>query len=155
AAVASPLTGWRDAPASRPPPICLPFPVEFAPRVSALSTRCAADRIDVNALHERQVKHQSALANSPAGNIMTAATHCQFEPVSAREVYRVNDVGVAHAAGNQRGPTIDQTVVYPPYLIVPGVIGTQEHAREAHGQVGDTCRIKRSHESSSRILLKN
>src|SRR5262245_10314324 len=120
-------------PASRRQPICLRLTVEFAPRDSTLSARCAAYRIDVNALHERQIKHQSALANSPAGNIMTAATHRQFEPMSAREVYRVNNVGVAHAAGNQRGPTIDQTFGYPPYLIVPGVIGTQEHAREAHG----------------------
>jgi hypothetical protein len=69
---------------------------------------------------------------------MTAATHRQFEPVSAREVYRVNDVGVAHAAGNQRGPAIDHTVVYPPYLIVTGLTGTQEHARETSGQLGDT-----------------
>jgi hypothetical protein len=73
---------------------------------------------------------------------MTAAAHGQFEPVSAREVYRVNDVGVAQAAGNQCGTAIDHTVVYPPYFVVPGLIGTQEHAQEASGQINDICLIE-------------
>src|SRR4030095_16005163 len=109
--------------------------VEFTPGHSALGACCATERINVDALHERQFEHQPIVADGPAGNVMTAATHGQFEPVSAREVYRVNDVGIAQAAGNQCGPAIDHTVVYPPHLVVPGLLGTPQHTQTPSGHI--------------------
>src|SRR4029434_3895578 len=94
--------------------------VEFTPGHSALRARCATDRINVNTLHERHVEHQPIVADGPAGDVMTAAADGQFEPVSARAVYSVNDVGVARAAANKCGPAIDHPFVSPPYLVVPG-----------------------------------
>src|SRR5437867_1319182 len=104
--------------------MCLRLAIEFAPGDSALSTRRATDRIDVNALHERKVKHQSVVADSPAGNVMTAAAHGQIKTVGASEVDRVSYVGVAQAAGNQRRAPIDHPVVYPAYIVIPGCIAT-------------------------------
>ena len=61
-----------------------------------------ARRIDVNALHRRQIDHQAAVDRRPAGDVVAAAAHRDLEAERARQLDGVDDVGDAAAAGDQR-----------------------------------------------------
>ena len=60
-------------------------------------------RIHVNAFHQRQVDHQPAINGGASRHVVTAAPHRDFQVQRARQMHRLDDIGDAAAARDQRG----------------------------------------------------
>jgi hypothetical protein len=99
----------------------------------------------MDALHERQVDHDAAVRHRPPRDVMPAAPDGDLQVAVAGQRDGIDDVGGATAAGDNCRPPVDQPVVDPPSLIVPGVARCEHLPREAGGELGkpvagDRCR---------------
>ena len=122
--------GRRHHAAGRRLPVDVGRPVVLVPRDPALGPGPPAARIDVDPTHQRQVDHQPAVGDRPAGDVVAAAADRDLQAAVAPEVHRVPHVGDVVAAGDQPGSLVDQPVVHRPRLVVAGVIRTDERAVE-------------------------
>ena len=111
----------RDYAACAREPVDLRLAVVFAPGDAALRARRVRSWIDMDAFHERQIDHDSAVERRTAGNVMAATPHRDLDTMLAREVHSIDDVCHALAARNQERPFVDQAVVDAPRVLVPGI----------------------------------
>ena len=114
--------------------------VEFAPGRAALSAHCAMLRIDVDALHPRQVDHQATIPRRVSRDVVTATAHRDLDPSTARKVNRIDDIGGSKAAGDQPRPFVDQSIVDPSRVLVPGISRKQQPAGETGRQFAELSR---------------
>jgi hypothetical protein len=89
----------------------------------------------MDALHRRQVDHQPALGRRAPGHVVAAAADGGFEPVVARQLHGIDDVGHAAAARDQRRALVDEAVVHPAGVLVAGIGRPEELSREDLRQV--------------------
>ena len=113
--------------------------VDVAPARAALCPGRRRRRVDVDPAHPGQVDHQAALGHRPAGDVVPAAAHRDLQPGLTGVAHRGRDVLGVRAAGDQRGPAVDQPVVHPAGGVVPLVAGCQERAGERRGERRSSC----------------
>src|SRR5688500_2150200 len=106
----------------------LRFVVQIAPGNTALSMGCALLGIDIDALHQRQIEHNAAVAGGITGGIMTAATHSQEDIVLASEVHGGDDISRARASHNQSRLFVDHLVPNEPDFVVSGGLSRENGA---------------------------
>jgi hypothetical protein len=88
-----------------------------------------SDRIDVDALHQREVDHQSAIGDRLAGDAVTAPSHRDLESFASAQVDRMGDVCRVQTARDHGGVLVDKPVVDAPSLVVPGVARSKDGSR--------------------------
>jgi hypothetical protein len=81
--------------------------VVLVPGGAALRTCPPAARVDVDAAHQREVDHQSAVGDGPADHVVPAAANRDLQPCIAAERDSVAHVGDIAAAGNQAGTPVN------------------------------------------------
>ena len=77
--------------------------IEVGPEHARLRADDARGRVDADALHARQVDHQTAVADRFAGDAVTTALYRDEQIVVTRELHRRDDVGRAGAAAISAG----------------------------------------------------
>jgi hypothetical protein len=95
-------------------------PVVLPPGDAALRPDASAGRIDVDALHQGEVEHQSTIGDRSAGDVVAATTDREFEPPFASEGDGVDDVSGVEAPGDDGGTLAHEAVVDASHLVVPG-----------------------------------
>ena len=128
--------------------------VEFTPGNATLRARRAKLGIDVDAFHPRQVEHQATIAHRLSRDIVPATAYCDFDSSIAGEAYCIDDIGRSKAAGDQCRPFVDQSIMDPACLVIPGIAGQQQRAGETGRQFADTTPIndrRSAHIASSPI----
>ena len=95
-------------------------------------------RIHVDAFHQRQVEHQPAINGGASRHIVTAAPHRDFQVQRARQMHRLDDIGDAAAARDQRRPLVHQAVVDFPGFLVARIGRLQELPCKRLGMLGDS-----------------
>jgi hypothetical protein len=68
---------------------------------------------------------------------MTAPAHGYSEPLVARQLHRINDIGHTAAARDERRPLVDEAVMNLPRDFVSGIGRTEELAGERSAKPGD------------------
>ena len=96
--------------------------IELSPQDAALRAHRARGDVHINALHRRQIDHQTLVDRRAAGDVVTAAAHGHLEAQRVGQAHGVDDVGDAMAAGDGGRMLVDQPVVDPAAVVV-GVIG--------------------------------
>src|SRR5215475_5459261 len=96
--------------------------VEFAPQHSALGLRAAGCCIDLNCFHEREVDHETIIADRCTGTTMSASPNCDEGLMLAGKSQCDHDVALVCTKGDQRRPTIDPPVPDVSSRVVPGVV---------------------------------
>ena len=104
--------------------------VELPPQDAALSAHSAPAHIHVNALHRRQIDHQALIDRGPPRDIVTPAAHRHLEAERAGQVHGIDNVGDAMTGRNRGRTLVDQAVVHPAAVVVPGVGRPQQLAGE-------------------------
>ena len=127
--------GRADDPAGRREAVHLRLAIEDLPERAALGLRRARRGIDVHAAHLRQVDHHAAVDGRAAADVVPAAADGDLEPLVARELDRVDDVGHAAALGDERGTLVDEAVVHAPHAVVGGVGGLDDPPGKCRGQL--------------------
>jgi hypothetical protein len=87
--------GGRDSADRRRETEGLRLAIEVGPEHARLRSDDARDRVDADALHARQVDHQTAIADRLASNAVTAAFYRDEQTMLASELHRRDDVGRA------------------------------------------------------------
>ena len=126
----------RDHASRRRETMELRFTVELVPREAPLRAGGAGLRIDVNALHERQVDHQAAVDRRAPRDVVTASPDGDFELSIARHLHGIGDVGQTAAAGDERRPLVDETVMDLPGFVITCVARAKELSGERAGERG-------------------
>ena len=114
--------------------MCLP--IELGPGNAALCSDCLADHIDVNALHQREVDHQTAFYRRSTGDVVSAATNCEFQAEFASEIDGIDDIRNPAASRDQRWPFVHHPIVDPPCIGIARVGRPQQLARKRAGNLG-------------------
>jgi hypothetical protein len=120
----------RDRAAGRCEPKRRGCSIELADEYAWLRSDRLPDWIDVDALHRRQVDHQSFVGDGLSGDVVAASAYGDLQSLLAAEVDRVDHVCGAKAAGDQGGSLVDEAVVDAPRLVVVGGAGTEDLAGE-------------------------
>jgi hypothetical protein len=116
--------------------------VELLPQQSGLRPGRARCRIDLDALHRRQIDHEPAIAHRRSRNVVAAAPHrCQYL-VRDGETDRLEHVGSARAVHDQGGPLVDHRVPDLPGRVVADIGGCQDGAAHARAQASDGRRLE-------------
>ncbi len=118
--------GRRDRAARRRESVHGRLAVELAPERTALRARRLAGRVDVDALHRREVDHQRIVGDGAPGDVVAAAANRDVEALRASEADRVGDVRGVPAARDQRRPPVDHPVVDTSRVVVLGVSGVED-----------------------------
>ena len=100
-----------DDAAGRGQSVQLCLAVELFPQHAALRAYRAYTRVHVNAFHRRQIDHHTLVYRRPAPDIVTSASYRHVEAVRAGQSHRIDDVGDAVTAGNERRMLVDQSVM--------------------------------------------
>src|SRR5689334_7469742 len=87
--------GGRDGADRRRETEGLRLAIEVGPEHARLRADDTGDRVDADALHARQIDHQTAVAYRLAGDAVTAAFYRDEQIMLARELHRRDDVGRA------------------------------------------------------------
>src|SRR6266496_2911529 len=90
--------------------------------------------MDMNTLHLGEVDHQAAVRHSLTRHAVAAAANRDLEPRFARECNRVDDVRRPMTTCDQRGPLVDQAVVYLARLLVAVVIRVDDRTGKGRGK---------------------
>ena len=128
----------RDRAARDGEAVELRLAVELLPEHAALRAHRPRGGIDVDALHRREVDHQPAVGDGGAGDVVPAAADRELPALLARGVDRADDVRRPAAAGDQRGPPVDQPVVDATHLVVGRISRLENLSGEALDE-GDSC----------------
>jgi hypothetical protein len=97
-------------------------------------------RVDVDALHRREIDHQPVVDRGASGNIVTAAANCDLEAEILCELDGIHDIGHAPAARNQRRPPVDQAVMDLSGLVVTRIAWLEELPGERLAELADSIR---------------
>jgi hypothetical protein len=100
--------------------------VHLAPRSAALDPRRAPVGIHLDAVHRRQVDHESALDGAESGAVVAAAAHRQRQVRPLGGLQGGRNVGGRGATRDHRRPLVDHRVVERAGVVIPDVVG-QEH----------------------------
>nr|WP_254453717.1 hypothetical protein [Siccirubricoccus sp. G192] len=104
--------------------------VEPVPGDAALRAGGACPRIDMDALHQGQVEHQAALGRRAPRDIVAAAADGDLQPLVARQLHRIDDVGQAAAAGDECRALVDEAVMHLPGVLVARIARPQDLSHE-------------------------
>ena len=104
--------------------------IELAEEHPRLHAHAACARVDVDALHAREIDHEAAVAQRAPADVVAAAAHRDEEVVLAGEPHRGDHVRQPRAARDQPGMLVDAGVPDPPRLLVLGVAGANQPAAE-------------------------
>ncbi len=121
----------RDLPSRRGQAEGLRLVVEIAPGHPGLGPHGATGRIDPDALHEREIEHQPAVAHGVAGDVVTAPADGDEQVVGAREPHGLEHVAGAGAARDQSRLAVDRTVPNAPGGVVARIAGLQERPSQS------------------------
>ncbi len=117
-----------------------------SPRVQPGSTvRLASARIHLDALHQRKIDHETAIAHGIARDVVPAASNGDDQIVLAREVDGADHILRRLAAGDQSGSAVDHGVPDLACLVVASVARKQDIATEVRLELVDACRSKFIH----------
>ena len=118
--------------------------VELADGDARLRSYRGSQRIDVDALHEREVDHQPALGDRPAGDVVATAADRDLDPFAPAESDRTQDVRGVQTSRDHRGMLVDQSVVDAPDLVVTGVTRDEDLPRQRIREQLDAVRRRRA-----------
>src|SRR5262249_52388605 len=76
--------------------------VELADQHAGLHLRAPASHVDATTLHQRQIDHESGVANGMAWKTVAATAHCDRQLMCASKADRMNDVLRVPASHEQR-----------------------------------------------------
>lgn len=113
----------------------LSFPVEGSPSHSPLRTSCLAGCVDEYSAHQRQVDHESVVADGASGDIVPTAPDCNPELVLPRETDGVLDICCPHTSGDQRRPLVDRAVMNLSSFVVSSVTRKDKATGEPRRQL--------------------
>ena len=116
-------------------PVRLRGVVELGEQRAAAHAGGAPLGIDVGAAHPREVDHDAVVAGREAGDAVAAAPDGDDELLLTGEAEGRDDVVGACRPHDQRGPTVDHAVPDRARLVVAGVVGAHDLARESVGQL--------------------
>ena len=85
--------------------------VDITPRRAAPDPGNLSDRVDPDAVHLRQVDHQTAVQRAEPGNAVAPTTNRQLEAAVASSGDRGHHVGRIHALDDGAGSTVVHAVV--------------------------------------------
>src|SRR5262245_36380592 len=94
------------------------FTVEFSPSDAALGTCGSRLGIHLNALHRRQVDHQTIIDAGEPSHIVSAAAYSDLKTLLAAEINGVDDVSWSGATRDYCGMFINQTIVHTSCLVI-------------------------------------
>ena len=134
-------TGLGDDAAGRRQPKELGLAIEIPPRRPAFGPDRAADGIDPDPPHRRQVDHQPSVTGPEPGDVVPAAAHRQQQVVVGGEPDARDDVGHSLASDDQGRPPVDHAVPDPARLIVGRITRLNQLAVKLAGEVADGDRI--------------
>lgn len=96
--------------------------IEFAPGKTGLSPRRVFACVHLHAFHGRKVNHHAAVTGAESGDVMAAAAHRDEQIVIAREIDRMDHIGLIGALHNRCRALVYQTIPYPSSLIIAFII---------------------------------
>ena len=102
--------------------------VELAELRTSLDARRFRLRIDAGRVHQRQVDHQSVVADRLAGDAVPATADRHRQALGAGEIDAGDHVVGVFAAGDHRWSPIDHAVPDLTHLVVVGVVGQHDAA---------------------------
>ncbi len=120
----------RDARARHREAVGLRGGVDFAPRGAALHPHAAARRVNAHRAHGREVDHRGVVVDGEGVGAVPAVADADGQAALARAAERGGDVAGAGAAGDQRGPAVDEVVLGAAGVFVGAVAGQQQVAGE-------------------------
>ena len=126
----------RDHASGRRETMELRFTVELIPCEPPLRAGGAGLRIDVNALHERQVDHQAVVDRGATRDVVAASPDGDLELLIARQLHGISDVGQTAAAGDERRPLVDESVMDLPGFVITCLAREEEWSGERAGERG-------------------
>ena len=109
--------------------------IDIAPLCAALNPGDALFCIDGDAAQAAQIKHQRALANSMARNIVPARLDRYGKPFLAGPFHAFANIGDGRAVQDSRRPAVDHGIPDNPCLIVARIACTQQPVID--GTIGD------------------
>ena len=115
----------RDGPAGGSEAVDLSLTVELTPDNAAFRAGRARDWIDADALHQRQVDHDSAVAGAVAGGVVRTPAHRDKEVLRTREVHGFLDIRHAGTARDEPRPPIDVAVPNAARRLIAVVAGKE------------------------------
>ncbi len=110
--------------------MCLSRGVEVGQDATGLDLRAAGVHLDANIFHEREIDHESVIANGVAGDVMSTAPDRDDQLLLVPELDRLHDIFGRGAAGDNRGFAVDHGVPDLPHLIVIGISGKKHISPE-------------------------
>src|SRR5581483_7743051 len=87
-------------------------------------------RVDLDLLHERQIDHETVVADGVAGDVVPAAAHCDEQLLLASELHGLADIASGFAASDQRRFAIDHPVPDLARLVVAWISGKKDVSSE-------------------------
>ena len=102
-------------------PVRLSGRVKVGERASGLDGRPAGARVDLDALHQRQVDHQAVIADGIARDVVPAPSDRDEQTILAPELDGLDDIFRRRAAGDKRGPAVNSGVPDLANLVVARV----------------------------------
>jgi hypothetical protein len=86
--------------------------------------------IDVDVLHLSEVDHHATVSDRAPGDVVPTTPNRHFQARVPRYLERGDDVARRTGADNERGPTVNETVVDGTCLIVTRMLGGQDPSRD-------------------------
>jgi hypothetical protein len=105
--------------------------VELAEQHAGLCPYRPFRQVNANALHQRQVDDQAAVAHGQARETVPTASHRDLEITAPRCAHRLDHIGRPGAASDHRGVAIDGAIPYLPVNLVRLVAGADDLSTEA------------------------
>jgi hypothetical protein len=104
--------------------------IELSPENTTLSADHPCAWIYVNALHWRQIDHQTLVDRRPAGDVVTSAAYRYLEAERAGQSHSIDDVSDAMTASDGGRMLVDQSVVHSADVVVLVIGRPQQLASE-------------------------
>ena len=106
-------------------------PIELAPVDATLDAYALFLDVYPGALHQAEIDHHAAVADGPAGHIVTASPDGNFKTVLKGKGQRVHHVRIYDTLCNHRRMPVDHAVVNAAHCVICAVTGNQNISREA------------------------
>jgi hypothetical protein len=91
----------------------------------------------VNAFHQGQIDHESAIDSRAPGNVVTAPTNCHFEAQLSRKFDGIHNVRDTATPRDKRRSFVRESVVNFSSIFIASVARRQEFAGEGCGEIDD------------------
>jgi len=110
--------------------VSLRFAIEVGEQRTRRDPRGAPGGVDGDGAPAREVDRQAAFDHRIAGDVVAAAAHAEPHPLLAGEAHCGLDVGIAHAARDQRRPMIDGSIPDLARVVVALVASAEQAAAD-------------------------